>query len=183
MQFVIGQREVNCALLHQLSQAQYSADHWLTNAIAICEEHLSELHHQNIGILGERSVDDWLLTIALTTSRPQCDHSLRRWVHRFCLFTNTSDGRQPLLNEGSFLMRLIDWYRTRMQHRRYIETYGETLYGEELSHSPPEAAPTARPFGFVLSSASLQKVPTVLPFHTVRHIYVDMSLRFLAYIF
>lgn len=156
-------------------------DHWLTNAIAICEEHLSELHHQNIGILGERSVDDWLLTIALTTSRPQCDHSLRRWVHRFCLFTDTSDGRQPHLNEGSFLMRLIDWYRSRMQHRRYIETYGEILYGEELPHSPPEAASTARPFGFVLSSASLQKVPTVLPFHTFTLPLPSRTIRRIAH--
>lgn len=162
-------------------QAQHSADHWLTNTIVICEENLSELHHQNIGILGERSVDDWLLNVALATSRPQCDHSLRRWVHRFCLFTDVSDGRQSLLNEGSFLIRLIDWYRTRMQHRRYIETYGETLYSEEASYSQPRAAPTAKLFGFVLSSATLQKVPTVLPFHTVCQVHVNV-FQFLAYI-
>ncbi|KAG2035864.1 glycosyl transferase family 41-domain-containing protein [Suillus americanus] len=148
-------------------------DHWLTNAIAICEKHLSELHHQNIGILGERSVDDWLFTVALTTSRPQCDHSLRRWVHRFYLFSDVSDGRQPLLNEGSFLMRLIDWYRTRMQHRRYIETYGETLYGEEVPHSPPEAAPTARLF--CLTSPDKFTLP--LPGRTIRRIAHRNALR------
>lgn len=156
-------------------------DHWLTNAIAICEEHLLELHHQNIGILGEKSVDDWLLTVALATSRPQCDHNLRRWVHRFCLFTDVSDGRQPLINEGSFLMRLIDWYRTRMQHRRYIETYGETLYGEEVPHSPLKAAPASRPFGSVLSSALLQKVPTVLPFHTFTLPLPSRTIRRIAH--
>lgn len=156
-------------------------DHWLTNTIVICEENLSELHRQNIGILGERSVDDWLLNVALTTSRPQCDHSLRRWVHRFYLFTDVSDGRQPLLNEGSFLIRLIDWYRTRMQHRRYVETYGETLYSEEASYSQPRAAPTAKLFGFVLSSASLQKVPTVLPFHTFTLPLPSRTIRRIAH--
>lgn len=155
-------------------------DHWLTNTIAICEEHLSEFRQQKIGILSERSVDDWLLTVALTTSRPQCDHGLRKWVHRFYLFTDVSDGRQSF-NEGSFLMRLIDWYRTRMQHRRYVETYGEVLYGEEASHSPLEAAPTARPFGSVFSSASSQKVPTVLPFHTFTLPLPSRTIRRIAH--
>jgi len=153
---------------------QHSTDHWVTSVITICEEHLLEPRHQNVGILAEKSLDDWLLIVALATARPQCGHSLRKWVHRFSLFADVSDERQPLLNEGSFLMRLIDWYRTRKQHQRYIETYGETLYCEEVADSAPDAAPAPMLFTSVLSSASLQKVPTVLPFHTVCQVYVNM---------
>lgn len=157
-----------------LIKAQHPIDHWMTSVIAICERHLSEPHHQNIGILAEKSLDDWLLVVALATARPQCDHSLRKWVHRFRLFANIFDGRQPLLNEGSFLLRLIDWYRTRKQHQRYIETYGETFYCEEEPHATPEAPLAAMLFTSILSSASLQKVPTVLPFHTVCHVYLKV---------
>jgi len=148
----------------------------MKSVIGICEAQLSESHHKNIGILAAKSLDDWLLLIALATTMPQCDHSLRKWVHRFHLFAETSDRRQPLLNEGGFLLRLIDWYRTRKQHQRYIETYGETLYCEEVPHSSPEAALTATPFASIIPLASLQKAPTVLPFHTVCHVYVDMFL-------
>ncbi|OJA11148.1 hypothetical protein AZE42_02366 [Rhizopogon vesiculosus] len=155
-------------------------DHWMISVITTCEEHLSEPHHQNIGILGEKSLDDWLLIVALATARPQCDHSLRNWVHRFCLFADVSHGRQPL-NEGSFLLRLIDWYRTRKQHQRYIETYGEIHYCEEVPNCAPEAASVAMPFASVLSSVSFQKVPTVLPFHTFTLPLSSSAIRRIAH--
>jgi protein O-GlcNAc transferase len=144
----------------------------MTSVITICEEHLSEPRHQNVGILAGKSLDDWLLIVALATARPQCDHSLRKWVHRFRLFADVSCGRRPLLNEGSFLLRLIDWYRARKQHERYIGTYGEMLYCEGVSNSESVVAPAVMPFTSVLSSATSQKVPTVLPFHTVCRVYV-----------
>jgi protein O-GlcNAc transferase len=152
----------------------------MTSVITICEEHLSEPRHQNVGILAEKSLDDWLLIVALATARPQCDHSLRKWVHRFRLFADVSCGRRPLLNEGSFLLRLIDWYRARKQHERYIGTYGEMLYCEGVSNSESVVTPAVMPFTSVLSSATSQKVPTVLPFHTVCQVYVIIIIIWLT---
>ncbi|KIJ66720.1 glycosyltransferase family 41 protein [Hydnomerulius pinastri MD-312] len=127
-----------CGLSHSMNAVcQWNErDAWMQKAIEVCERQLSDTYNQTIGILRARSLDDWIALVRYACGGQLSASDEKKWIDRFQIFLadeshRPSGGR----DEAGFLIRLMEWCQTRMQHSWYIKVYGQ-VHRSEYAHPP-----------------------------------------------
>ncbi|GAA6000119.1 hypothetical protein JCM5350_004281, partial [Sporobolomyces pararoseus] len=96
--------------------------------------------------------------------------AMKIWETRLTALLNRPAGTSTSINEGGYLIRLIERLTRRIQRRWYLATYGSKLATSEGQPLPPRIVPTqqdAIQYRRPTLPPSLPPipVPTVLPFH------------------
>ncbi|GAA5914406.1 hypothetical protein JCM6882_008223 [Rhodosporidiobolus microsporus] len=134
---------------------------------------LQDGHSYGIGSLRScGNFQDWMNLIALaiygTVNPPP--QAMQPWIARLQFLLGEFDRQSSHVNEGGFLIRLVERLMRRIQRRWYLTEFGATTYVESGGQEPNKITP---------SQADLVKyrrpplppslppipVPTVLPFH------------------
>lgn len=119
------------------------------------------------------------------------EHSVRAWHRQLLPFFDGSidaQGDSLKLNEGGFLLRLVDYLHHRLQHRWYCERFGNILHEDQQTAiiQPSQADALRYPRIRLLASVlGLPAAPLVLPFHTfftaIEGVMSVRALRLLAH--
>ncbi|GAA5862952.1 hypothetical protein JCM1840_002337 [Sporobolomyces johnsonii] len=117
-------------------------------------------------------VKEWLAIIsqALYDASPEAaGDAMKPWLARLSFLLGEFDRSAAPVNEGGYLIRLIERLMRRIQRRWYLAEYGPMVYAAE-SQAPKRIMPTqadAVKYRRPLLPPSLPPipVPTVLPFH------------------
>ncbi|KAF5386146.1 hypothetical protein D9615_002508 [Tricholomella constricta] len=140
---------------------------WIRDLVATCEQQLREGYAQNIGLLRRTyTLQQWLQKVQSVYDRPLCRRQWDRWEHCLRLFYTEFDHVQRCVNEGGYVVRLVEWLSRGLQRRWYIESYGQVSQFHSQDSRPKLAQQDAftRP---LVPSIGHFPVPALLPFHTL----------------
>lgn len=127
--------------------------------------------------------DRWLIAISRALSHNASQsHSINvapYWRTAFEALAANSPYR--FVNEGGFLIRVVEHLMRRIQRKWYIDTYGkQTRSQQPLSKPSPNAAVHySRPI--LPSNLPTPPVPTVLPFHTFTYPLSPRQIRLISH--
>jgi protein O-GlcNAc transferase len=159
--------EVSLSISIKLKTTKVSSDTWMQKAIEFCEKQLLDMHDQTTGLFITHSVDDWMALVRSAQSGQLSFLEENTWKARFTHFLQDATTRQSWsYGEAGFLIRLIEWYKTRIQHLLYIETHGQ-VYQSEHENATHTRENTTIPSSNLLSTIKNSRLPLILPFHTV----------------
>ena len=134
------------------------------------------------------SIDDWLALVMhaiYNASDERVQEVVSLWTQRLKVFYTDFDRSASQINEGGYIIRLIERLIRRIQHRWYINTYGNDAaygWGEQL----PRVQVTAQ-HGHEYQRPALPSVlpvppvPTVLPFHTFTYPVTARETRLISH--
>ena len=134
------------------------------------------------------TMDQWLAVIsqAIWGIPPsELKAASANWRARLSFFLETDDVDRPryVVNEGSFIIRLVERLMRRVQRRWYLEKYGPTLhstgYVRPILVTKADAANYRRPI--LPPSLPPISVPTVLPFHTFSYPVSPRETRLISH--
>lgn len=173
-----------CGLSHAMNAVcQWGErDVWMRKAIEVCEKQLSDADTQVTGLLRTKSLEEWMALVRFARGRPLSPVEEKEWIQRFRLFfEDDSSVTSANRNEASFLIRLLEWCLSRMQHAWYIKTYGRTVHADTPQPSLSTANRLTLPVCSVLSSLGYPKLPFILPFHTFTLPLTSRTIRLIAH--
>lgn len=153
--------------MYQTKTTEASLAAWIQKAIEVCEKQLSDVHDQTTSLLNIHSLDDWMALVRNAHPGQLSTLEENVWKARFGHFLQ--DDQNQLLwscREAGFLIRLMEWYQTRVQHLLYIETYGRVYHSQHANLIPVYENLTI-PNSDLISIIKGSKLPLILPFHTV----------------
>ncbi|KIM58367.1 glycosyltransferase family 41 protein [Scleroderma citrinum Foug A] len=174
-----------CGLSHsmnavcQWSERGDTQNVWMQKAIEICEKQLSDANSQTVGFLRTKSLEEWMSLVRAACGRPLSPHEEEEWIRRFQLFD--SDDTSDSHDEGSFLIRTIEWCITRMQHAWYIKVYGHSVRSDGAQPSLSRSHRPTLPTSGLLSSMKYPRLPFILPFHTFTLPLTSRTIRLIAH--
>ncbi|GAA6035349.1 hypothetical protein JCM8097_008826 [Rhodosporidiobolus ruineniae] len=134
---------------------------------------LRDGHSYGVGALRScGGLNDWLNLIAMaiygTTVQHAPSEPMQIWASRLSFLLSDFDRARSTVNEGGYLIRLVERLMRRIQRRWYIAEFGKTTYAD--GQQPNRIVPTQqdvvnyrRPP--LPPSLPPIPVPTVLPFH------------------
>lgn len=143
---------------------------WMADVIDLLGKQLDEGAVYGAGALqAEGSIHDWVSLIVRSTgdTRPSTREQLTVRLSPF--YSAEFDRKALKVNEGSFVIRLIERLLRRNQRRWYLDTYGPTAQGAigfANTIRPSQADVQKYPRVPLPSCLVTPAVPTVLPFHT-----------------
>ncbi|KAG6845402.1 hypothetical protein H0H87_009749 [Tephrocybe sp. NHM501043] len=147
---------------------------WIHDLVAACEAQLKGAYAQNFGLMRKvYSLQDWLGKIQyIYSDRSFSREQKQRWENRIGVFFAGFDRAQEGINEGGFVIRLVEWLMRGLQHKWYLAEHGSVLRCERLitrrileSYDIYE-----RP---QIPSVGHFPVPSLQPFHTVSIIILE----------
>lgn len=160
----------------------HSKSGWIGHVVDIVEKQLNEGAIWGAGILKSPynptcSVGDKLVQMMM-----ECVNSkdLNIWKNRLGFFLRPSTDTEKK-DEGGWLIRLVERIMRRLQHKWYIDTYGQRtvrLY-ERIVVTPELAQKYQRPL--IPSTLTCPPVPTVLPFHTFTYPLSARQIRLISH--
>lgn len=149
------------------------SDGWMPKLLQIVRKQLSAAYSFNVGIVQSiGTCEDWLDWIERTVGGELSPIQRKRWEATLQLSYTSIDRRQENINEGGFVVRVVEWLMRVLQRRWYIEVYGQNAYSANYVSpihgkiSPKDRAIFRRPQ--LPASVASPTLPSVLPFHTVR---------------
>ncbi|GAA6052315.1 hypothetical protein JCM3770_007247 [Rhodotorula araucariae] len=151
-------------------------DGYMAQIADLVSKQVAEGSAYGVGILRAcGAIDDWLMIVsqALYGAAPAeaGAEAMKPWLERFqALLDANYDRKARLVNEGGYLIRLVERLMRRIQRRWYFDAYGRTPYIPASAPAPPRIVPTqadVAKYRRPLLPPSLPPipVPTVLPFH------------------
>lgn len=144
----------------------------MQKAIEICEKQLSDANSQTIGLLRTRPLEEWMSLVRVACGRSLSLYEEEEWIRRFQLFLSDDNSKTSSdCDEGSFLVRTMEWCITRMQHAWYTKVYGHCLRSDVAQPSLSRSHRPALPTSGLLSSMKYPRLPFILPFHTVSTLF------------
>ena len=146
---------------------------WINKVIGICDEQLLQGYSYGVGVMqSHMNLKQWLGTLETAFGRPFRRAQRKRWTKALQRFFAPFDRQEKKINEGGFIIKLMEFLIRITQRRWYIDAYGQREYAD------PDNCPT--PVFERLGDFELRKyrrpripalgtppVPSVLPFHTV----------------
>ncbi|KII94343.1 glycosyltransferase family 41 protein [Plicaturopsis crispa FD-325 SS-3] len=143
-------------------------DGWMSQLAKTCDRQLRLAYSENVGIIrAANALDGWIHAIESALGQPLSSKARHRWRTTLEAFYTDFDRVQSRVNEGGFIVRLVEWLQRRMQRRWYVDAFGKGCETERPldlpSHGPYTMTSYPRPA--MPHSISLS-VPSVLPFHT-----------------
>lgn len=140
---------------------------WIQKAIEACEKQLSDTRNQTTNLLCTQSLDDWMALVRNAHSGQLPPLEENAWKARFGYFLQDDPTRLSWpRGEVSFLIRLMEWYQTRIQHLLYIKTHGQAYHSEHANMTRVYENVTI-PNSGLISTIKGPRLPLILPFHTV----------------
>ena len=152
--------------------AQQNTQSWPSLLSDASQKQLHTSYRQNHGIVRSMgTLEDWLSWIEEST-RTKMDEGRRyQWTSEILPYYSdreAADGAfMESLNEGGFVIRIVEWLIRHLQWRWYVEQYGQIEATRERV-SPTHVDPHSYSRPHIPSSLTMQVAPSVLPFHTVR---------------
>lgn len=143
---------------------------WIEELVESCDQQLRSAYSLNVGFIRRTyTLQDWMIRIQSIYDRPLSDSQRERWERRLRLFYTDFDRKQQGINEGGFLIRLVEWLSRGLQRRWYIDAYGPTFRSErsEQRHTQLPQDKFLRP---PIPTAGQFPIPAVLPFHCVSNV-------------
>lgn len=167
MQFAIGMGEVSRLTHIERRMTEVSLATWMQKAIEACEKQLSDTHNQTTNLFSTYSLDDWMALVRNVQSGQLSPLEENAWKIRFGYFLQDGPSRPSWSRgEAGFLIRLMEWYHTRIQHLLYIKTYGQVYHSEHADMTRIYENMTIPHSGLIVSIKG-SRLPLILPFHTV----------------
>lgn len=127
--------------------------------------------------------DIWIYAISRALTRSSAQGSINLAAYWNKAFTMVVDHPKSFrhLNEGGFLIRVVEHLMRRIQRKWYIDTYGTTVVTQELQQRP--ALENSRHYGRPTLPVNLPTppVPTVLPFHTFTYPLSSRQIRLISH--
>ena len=161
-------------------QEAYSG--WMPRIAELVARQLAEGQAYGSGILRASMLpNEWLKFVAVSlAATPEVWASIGSiWTYRFnSLLTNTSN-----INEGGYVIRLVERLIRRTQRRWYIDSFGKTLQTPTSLKRPlPDQSAYQRYRRPPLPPSLPQPpVPTVLPFHTFTYPLTARQTRLISH--
>lgn len=140
----------------------------MRKSIEICQKQLLDASTQNSGLFRTIPLEEWVGVVRLACGKPLAPCEKSEWLQRFQHFLAdgpSTESDNP--DEESFIIRLMEWCITRMQHAWYIKTYGCTFCSDAPPPIPSRFNRPTLPISTILSLMKTPKLPFILPFHTV----------------
>lgn len=139
----------------------------MQKAIEVCEKQLSDTHNQATNFLSTHSLDDWMVLVRNAYAGRLSPLEENVWKTRFGYFLQDDPTRLSWsCGEASFLIRLTEWYQTRVQHLLYIKAHGQVYHSEHENMTRVYENMTI-PNSDLISTIKCPRLPVILPFHTV----------------
>ena len=136
--------------------------------IDMCERQLDLGYTENVHAMSAtRGLGEWLRAVEVAFGRPLREHERSLWSTMINQFYKPLDRTARHVNEGGFVVRLLDWLQPRLQRRWYIKLYGRLLGSDQ------ELTVDANAYQDDFIRPSLPRtmsppvVPSLLPFNTV----------------
>ncbi|KAG9315067.1 glycosyl transferase family 41-domain-containing protein [Chiua virens] len=110
---------------------------WTQKAIEFCEKQLLDTHNQTTSLLCAHSLDHWMALIrnAYSGRLPPFEENI--WKARLGYFFQDDSARSSWTREeADFLLRLLEWYQTRVQRSLYVEAHGQVYRTGHASMTP-----------------------------------------------
>jgi hypothetical protein len=165
-----------------LEKADGSLATWMQKAIEVCERQLSDVHTQSIGLLRTRSFEDWMVLVRSALPGQLSPLEEKEWTARFQLFLGEESHRLSCrLDETGFLIRLMEWYQTRMQRSWYIKAFGQVYRSGLVRPARLHDTCTTVPESALLPPIKGPRLPLILPFHTFTFPLTARTIRLIAH--
>ncbi|PWN50290.1 hypothetical protein IE53DRAFT_369041 [Violaceomyces palustris] len=160
---------------------------WMANVAEIIGKQLDDGCHYGAGALQSDS-QPWaqLVPDMLRETRP---HVRQEWATKLGLFYQPLDRAASKINEGGFIIRLIERVMRRVQRLWYLDAFGPLVGIAELPagiQSLPRIQPNEE-HGLLYGRPKLPSclvtpaVPTVLPFHTFTYPLSPRQIRLICH--
>ncbi|KAG6907659.1 hypothetical protein DXG01_007863 [Tephrocybe rancida] len=155
---------------------------WIHDLAATCNAQLESAYVQNIGLLRRiNSLGDWLRKVqSVHHDQPFSQEQMRRWERCLNQFFTEFDRARSRVNEGGFVIRLVEWLSRGLQRKWYIEEHGTLLQSERLTsrQSLEWRGRYERPF---IPSVGHFPVPALQPFHTFSFPLEPRTIRIISH--
>ncbi|KAF8070184.1 glycosyl transferase family 41-domain-containing protein [Lyophyllum atratum] len=154
---------------------------WIHDLIATCEQQLSVVYAQNVGLLQRvYTLQEWMDKIQSVYDRPLSRQQWERWERSLRLFYTEFDRVEHGVNEGGYVLRLVEWLSRGLQRKWYVESYGTVLRSEhqEDHRSRVQQDIFSRP---IVPSIAHFPVPALLPFHTFSFPLDPRTIRLISH--
>lgn len=152
---------------------EMSVDGWMPKLVETTRKQISEAYKLNRGIIRTTgTLEDWLGWIESSINIDLTLAQKTHWNSILQRYFSDLDHERDTVNEGGFMIRIVEWLTKVLQWRWYSEVYGdgnqlplETVRPLYDNVSAEHKDKYRRPR--VSSAMSLLALPSVLPFHTV----------------
>ena len=157
---------------------------WMDDVIAIVQRQLAEGALYGRGAFrAQGSLEQWVDRIMQATGDYR-DSTRKRWAEKLAPFYDTSSPDNPVkeMNEGGFMLRLIDRLLRRTQHRWYLDQYKHESNEGGDAQKQAISDPSSK-YGRVMvpSCLPIPAIPTVLPFHTFTYPLSPRQVRLISH--
>ncbi|KDQ07686.1 glycosyltransferase family 41 protein [Botryobasidium botryosum FD-172 SS1] len=146
---------------------------WIDRLVGVCEKQIAAGYVYNVGAVRSHStLEGWMALIQQCIGPSLSEGQRSRWVSHLRRFYSDFDRTEARVNEGGFIIRLVERLTRAVQQRWYIEVYGQKLHSDG-GHiivpifndvSAEAAAEYRRPT--IPASMAIAPALSVLPFHT-----------------
>ena len=138
----------------------------MQKAIEACEKQLSDMQNLTTSLLSTHTLNDWMALVRNAHLGHLSHLEEDTWKARFEYFLQANPSGPSPRGESGFLIRLMEWYQTRIQHSLYINHYGQVYHSEHASMTRLYESMTI-PISGLISAIKGSRLPLILPFHTV----------------
>ncbi|GAA96750.1 glycosyltransferase family 41 protein [Mixia osmundae IAM 14324] len=167
------------------SDAILAAQGWMAKIRSLVQKQLSDgLAYGSGMIANTQPIEGWLAVVAQALATGGILDNTQAWTDRLSQFYEKLDRWALLINEGGFIIRLIEHLSRRVQRRWYLHQYGSLVKSDapmsaiDLS-DPAVVAQYKRPL--LPPQLTATAVPTVLPFHTFTYPLDAREIRLISH--
>lgn len=158
---------------------------WIPQVSALVSEQLESGCNLGQGsIVSSGGIDKWLIAIhtALSSHQSSSQHIkvAEHWTRAFQAIVSQPTVK-PTLNEGGFLIRVVELLMRRIQRKWYKDTYGTTVETSEQLPRPPIDSWERYQRPRLPANLPTPTVPTVLPFHTFTYPLSARQIRLISH--
>ncbi|CEH13751.1 O-linked N-acetylglucosamine transferase OGT [Ceraceosorus bombacis] len=158
---------------------------WMTAVRSLLTKQLQDGASYGVGALqATATLQGWVDSVQ-TSLGDRRKSVQQQWTARFEPFFRSLDREKASVNEGSFVIRLIERLLRRIQRRWYLSRYGHSVR-VPASEAQPQIQPQASdvqqyPRLALPSCLVTPAVPTVLPFHTFTLKILPRHIRLISH--
>lgn len=144
---------------------------WMPQMLSVTEKQLASVYDMNIGVIKTvGQLKDWLSWIEASIGLEISTDARKHWTKIMQdFFEGLEAKKRQNVNEGGFILRIVEWIIRHLQWRWYTELYGQTIWAQHSISPLADVSQWKEKYTrprLPSTLASLQ-VTSVLPFHTV----------------
>lgn len=152
----------------------------MSKLILMTQRQLSAAYNQNVRLVKVTgSMEHWIAWIeeSINMKLPEEQHD--RWISYLRPFFDDPEVGNPRegIDEGSFVVRAVEWLTRHLQWRWYVDAFGDAAFTNRklpaLDRNAIQRAGNTYNRPHLPPSASIPLTPSVLPFHTVGDSYLQ----------